>query len=150
MHAAHHACVSGLGPAAQLDTRHFALGHDCSTCHQTCHCGIRGPAWSMDDAQDLLRPPLSPSPSSSTVTHRHTPHHTQLRLFAFFRSIFSTSQQYTVILAITFQISEQAKCFLNIKCELEPIQALFSSKIFCKIDTVAFSFVFDKYCSIID
>ena len=25
---------------------------------------------------------------------------------------------------------------------------LFSSKIFCKIDTVAFSFVFDKYCPI--
>ena len=30
------------------------------------------------------------------------------------------------------------------------IKALFSSKIFCKIDTVAFSFVFDKYCSIMD
>ena len=28
--------------------------------------------------------------------------------------------------------------------------ALFSSKFFCKIDTVAFSFVFDKYCPIID
>jgi hypothetical protein len=30
-----------------------------------------------------------------------------------------------------------------LSCECE---ALFSSKIFCKIDTVAFSFVFDKYC----
>ncbi|KAG0527383.1 hypothetical protein BDA96_06G228800 [Sorghum bicolor] len=29
-------------------------------------------------------------------------------------------------------------------------KALFSSKIFCKIDTVAFSFVFDKYCPIMD
>jgi hypothetical protein len=28
--------------------------------------------------------------------------------------------------------------------------AFFSSKIFCKINTVAFSFVFDKYCLIID
>jgi len=28
--------------------------------------------------------------------------------------------------------------------------ALFSSKIFCKMDTVALSFVFDKYCPIID
>ena len=28
--------------------------------------------------------------------------------------------------------------------------ALFSSKIFCKIDTVVFSFVFDKYYPIID
>jgi hypothetical protein len=30
------------------------------------------------------------------------------------------------------------------------ILVLFSSKIFCKIDTVAFSFVFDKYYPIID
>jgi len=29
-------------------------------------------------------------------------------------------------------------------------KALFSSKIFYKIDTVAFSFVFDKYCLIMD
>jgi len=29
-------------------------------------------------------------------------------------------------------------------------KALFSSKNFCKIDTVAFSFVFDKNCPIID
>jgi len=28
--------------------------------------------------------------------------------------------------------------------------ALFSSKMFCKIDTVAFSFIFDKYYPIID
>ena len=32
----------------------------------------------------------------------------------------------------------------------EAIMALFSSKIFCKIDTVTFSFVFDKYCPITD
>jgi hypothetical protein len=30
------------------------------------------------------------------------------------------------------------------------ITALFSFKIFCKIDTVALSFVFDKYCLIMD
>jgi len=30
------------------------------------------------------------------------------------------------------------------------ILALFSSKIFCKIDTVVFSFVFDKCCPIMD
>jgi len=30
------------------------------------------------------------------------------------------------------------------------IKALFSSKKFCKIDTVALSFVFDKYCPIMD
>jgi hypothetical protein len=30
------------------------------------------------------------------------------------------------------------------------LQALFSSKIFCKIDTVALSFVFDKYYPIMD
>ena len=30
------------------------------------------------------------------------------------------------------------------------IEALFSFKIFCKIDTVVFSFVFDKYCPIMD
>jgi hypothetical protein len=29
-------------------------------------------------------------------------------------------------------------------------KALFSSKIFYKMDTVAFSFVFDKYCPIMD
>jgi len=29
-------------------------------------------------------------------------------------------------------------------------RALFSFKIFCKIDTVAISFVFDKYCLIMD
>ena len=30
------------------------------------------------------------------------------------------------------------------------VSALFSSKIFWKIDTVALSFVFDKYCLIMD
>jgi len=30
------------------------------------------------------------------------------------------------------------------------LMALFSSKIFCKMDTVAFSFVFDKHCPIMD
>ena len=29
-------------------------------------------------------------------------------------------------------------------------KTLFSSKIFCKMNTVALSFVFDKYCLIID
>ena len=34
--------------------------------------------------------------------------------------------------------------------EFGATQALFSYKIFYKIDTVAFSFVFDKYCPIMD
>jgi len=32
----------------------------------------------------------------------------------------------------------------------ENAKTSFSSKIFCKIETVAFSFVFDKYCPIMD
>jgi len=36
------------------------------------------------------------------------------------------------------------------KKELQKSLALFSSKKFCKMVTVAFLFVFDKYCPIID
>ena len=36
------------------------------------------------------------------------------------------------------------------KSRIDEPEALFSCKIFCKIDTVTFSFVFDKYCSIMD
>jgi len=41
----------------------------------------------------------------------------------------------------------------NIWCDKKSwkfLEALFSSKIFCKIDTVALSFVFDKYSPIMD
>jgi hypothetical protein len=74
MHAAHHACV-WAGPGRALDTRHFALGQDCSTCHQTWHCGIGGPVVHGH----RLGSSASPSPSS-TVTHPTGPH--QLRLMA--------------------------------------------------------------------
>jgi len=58
---------------------------------------------------------------------------------------------------VTGNLKNFAKFFRNCKQGLNPktvllfkIRALFSSENFWEMDTVAFSFVFDKYCPIMD
>ena len=43
-----------------------------------------------------------------------------------------------------------ALLFYKVRLQVSVIRALFTSKKFCKIGIVALSFVFDKYCSIMD
>ena len=38
----------------------------------------------------------------------------------------------------------------EVEADISPPKALFSSKKFCKLDTVALSFVFDRYCPIME
>jgi len=60
--------------------------------------------------------------------------------FSLFNNYITTSAKWLGGIAINVYRNHGSFC----------IGSAFSFKIFCKIDTVALSFVFDKYCSIIN